>query len=333
MELSFEQIKSIAKGVVRVESNDGRIALLRFTKKQEDAYKDRNDDFFKKVFATAGVRLEFSTNSTSLFLKTNVRPASSRRFCAHDIFCNGKLIGQLGASFNNFAPDVEPAEISGKFYLGEGEKNVCIYFPWSFASEICELSLDDGSFVAPTEKSINMIMFGDSITHGYDALLPSNSYASRVADMLDANAINKGIGGEVFWPELADMTDDITPDIITVAYGTNDWGGGCSSKEEFEQHCKAFYENLSKAYPHAKIFALSPIWRVDCQNPSKVGDFKYVHDYFDTLAAEIDNVIHLNAYDFGPHDVLMMGDRFVHPNDEGFEYYANALFAEIKKNI
>ena len=62
-----------------------------------------------------------------------------------------------------------------------------------------------------------MLMLGDSITHGYDAISPSNSYASLVADMLDANAINKGIGGEVFWPQFAAMLDNITPEIITVA--------------------------------------------------------------------------------------------------------------------
>ena len=333
MNLSLEQIKSIAKGVARVEQIDEGIALLRFTKEQEDAYKERNTDFYKKTFATAGVRLEFITDSTSLFLKANVRPASSRRFCTHDIFCKGKLIGQLGHSSDNFSPDAEPITLSGKFYLGEGEKIICICFPWSYASEICELSLDDGASLFQTTKSRNMIMFGDSITHGYDAFSTSNSYASRITDILDASVINKGIGGEVFWPELACMRDDVNPDIITVAYGTNDWGGVCTSKEEFESNGKAFFENLSETYPDTKIFALSPIWRADYIKLSNVGDFSYIHEYFDKMADEIKNVIHINAYNFVPHDAYLLSDRVVHPNDEGFEYYANALYNEIKKYI
>ena len=81
-----------------------------------------------------------------------------------------------------------------------------------------------------------MIMFGDSITHGYDALNPSFSYANRLADLLNADFVNKGIGGERFFPTLAQLKDDIEPDYITVAYGTNDWAH--SPKEVFDKNSK-----------------------------------------------------------------------------------------------
>jgi len=330
MKLTLDQIKSIALGVSRVEENGEKISLLRFTEEQEFNYGIWSLDFHKKTFASAGVRLEFETNSTSLFLKVNVRPASSRRFCAHEIFANGELIGQLSISFDDFVT-ISPTELSGRFYLGNGSKKISIYFPWSFASDICELSLDDGSTLIPTKKLLKMIMFGDSITHGYDALIPSNTYASRVADLLEADAINKGIGGERFRPELALLKDNYEPDIITVAYGTNDWGG--YTKEEFEKNCKGFYQNLSATYPNAKIFAISPIWRADCENPSKVGDFTYTHKYIDDVANSLDNVIHINALEFLPQDTSLFSDLFLHPNDKGFEYYANALYREIKKCI
>ena len=35
-----------------------------------------------------------------------------------------------------------------------------------------------------------MIIYGDSITHGYDASEPSRSYANRIALSLDAHALN-----------------------------------------------------------------------------------------------------------------------------------------------
>ena len=56
MKLTIEQIKDIAKGVARVEESDERIALLRFTKEQEVAYEARNDDFYKKTFASIVMR-------------------------------------------------------------------------------------------------------------------------------------------------------------------------------------------------------------------------------------------------------------------------------------
>ena len=67
-----------------------------------------------------------------------------------------------------------------------------------------------------------MLVYGDSITHGYDALAPSKAYSVSVPFTLSANAINKAIGGEIFFPTLARIKSNINPDYITVAYGTND---------------------------------------------------------------------------------------------------------------
>ena len=207
MKLSLEQIEKIAIGTSYLDEAGGRIKLHRFTKEQEEAYGVWDTDFYNKTFATAGVRLEFYTNSTSMFINVHICPASSRKFCTHDIFVDGKMIGQLGAKYDENYAAMHPMCISGKFSLGEGKKKVAIYVPWSYLSEIVELSLDDGSTLEPVKKKYKMIMFGDSITHGYDAFTSSNSYASKIADLLDANAVNKGIGGEIFRPELAALKD------------------------------------------------------------------------------------------------------------------------------
>ena len=329
MKLSIEQIKSIAIGTSYVDEADGRTILHRFTKEQEEAYKGWCDDFYNKCFATAGIRLEFFTDSTSMFLKVKVRHSSSRGFFTHDIFVDGKMIGQLGASHEEYSA-MDNSQISGKFYLGEGEKKVCVYFPWSFSSQIAEISLDDGAKLEPVEKKYRMIMFGDSITHGYDAYSTVNSYATRLADMLNANAVNKGIGAEKFRPELAALKDYFEPDIITVAYGTNDWG--CNDKAEFERSSKRFYENLSKNYPNAKIFAITPIWRADIDD-SREFKFRYVNEYLHNIADKLDNVTAIDGYSFVPEDTSLFSDLYLHPNDDGFAYYAENLYKKIKDLI
>ena len=131
-----------------------------------------------------------------------------------------------------------------------------------------------------------MIQFGDSITHGYDAKEPAASYASIVADALDAYSINKGIGGEIFFPDLATLPDGIQPDIITVAYGTNDWARG--NLEKFERDSRAFYENLRATYPEAKIFALAPIWRENYEKADRAYDFSHTAEHFKTDAHKRD---------------------------------------------
>ena len=79
--------------------------------------------------------------------------------------------------------------------------------------------LDDGATIEGLYRKYKMISFGDSITHGYDAIYPSLSYASQLAQNLDAEQLNKGIGGDIFFPALLDEKDAFEPDFITVAYG------------------------------------------------------------------------------------------------------------------
>lgn len=331
MLLNIDQIRAITKGADRVEEKKGRIKFHRFTEAQEKAYKDYSADFYRKTFATSGIRLEFVTDSKKLSMTVNAtsKLSSSRRFFAHSVYADGKLVGRIERAQDDPTPD---GDFRGEFDLGEGEKTVRVYFPWSAVSEIVSLELDDGAKIVPVEKKCKMIIFGDSITQGYDALAPENSYASIVTHALCAEARDKGIGGEVFWPTLGALRDGFEPDYITVAYGTNDWAR--NDRETFDRDCEAFYTNLSANYSEATIFALAPIWRGDQDNgKSKVGEFSHIGKRIKEVADKLPNVIFIDAYDFVPKDSSYFSDLILHPNDEGFAYYAKNLLAEMKKYI
>lgn len=332
MILTVDQIRAITLGADRVETNTkGRIAFHRFTEAQEKAYKDYSDEFYRKCLGTSGIRLEFVTDSKSLSMTVNIssRLSSSRRFFAHTVYVDGKLIGKIEREQDDHRPD---GDFSGEFDLGEGEKTVRIYFPWSARSEIVSFELDDGAKIVPVEKKCKMIIFGDSITQGYDALVPENSYASIVTDALGAEARNKGIGGEVFWPTLGALRDDFEPDYITVAYGTNDWAR--NDKETFDRDCEAFYTNLSANYSESTIFALSPIWRGDKDSKqSKIGPFSYLAEKIKAVTDSLPNVVFIDTKGFVPEDSSYFSDFHLHPNDAGFAPYAENLLKEIKKYI
>ena len=329
MKLTVEQIKAIAKGAVRVEEQNGAVHLFRFTKAQEEAYRNRTTPSGKPLWdktpATAGIRLEFITNSRTLSIDTEGIPASSCHCFVHDVFVNGAMIGSFGEN------ETEQREFSATFALGEGEKEVKIYFPWSAASAIRSLTLDDGATLTPIKKSKKMLVFGDSITHGYVAIHPSASYASLLTDALDAEAFNKAIGGETFFPALAESSDEGEFDYITVAYGTNDWSH--VTKEEFDETASAFYRTLSRRHPNAKIFALAPIWRADYKTVTKVGEFSYMKQVFDGLAKELPNLTVIDCFGFVPPESKYFADKTLHPNDAGFAYYFDGLWNEIQKYL
>ncbi len=337
MKLSFEQIKRITLGAVRVEEENGLISLYRFTKEQEEFYKTRWQDFYMKTFATAGIRLLFKTNSKNLSLTVVTEQGSSRTYFSVDVFCNGKPLGFI----DNFSDVVLPqaytkiqlpfGEFSKDFRLGDNVKTVCIYMPWSTKTSIKELKIDDGAFVEAIKPQKKLLAFGDSITQGYDALRSSNRYVAKLADKFELEEINKGIGGEYFFSELAKTKEPFVPDYITVAYGTNDW----NRKEfnTFEENCRGFFENLCLNYPDAKIFAITPIWRKDMLEERVFGEFKKVNEYIRSVAKNLKNITVINGFDFVPKEESLFADMCLHPNDQGFEQYFSGLYDKIKSDI
>ena len=325
MKLTFEQIKSAVRGVARVEEIDGKVNFFRFTAAQDAFYAERdafyaewNKGFYRKSHATSGVILEFDTDSWTLELSVEVSSGSSRRFTAHSIFADGKRVGQLGSSI---APDLSSECYEGSFDLGIGTKRVKILFAWAACSKLLALTLDDGASFVPVQKEKTVILFGDSITQGYDAEIPENSYASQLVAALDANGINKAIGGEVFCPELATLPDAVTPELITVAYGTNDWSHYGALTEDAE----AFYRNLRKTYPATPIVAMAPVWRADCKDHPDRKDFRLVAEALQKIAAEVENVRFVDCFDFIPQDTTLFSDAYLHPNEEGFRHYIRGL--------
>lgn len=316
MILTYEQISHVAQGVVYVEQKEEGIQFHRFTPAQEKVYAESR--FHPNQYSTAGVRLHFKTNSNVLGMKVLTSEGNNRRFFAHDIVVNGKYIDSLKNSLENVFGEFEKT-----FELGEGIKDVCIHFPWSVCSVLQELCLDDGSFVEPVKKNKKILIFGDSITQGYDAQNPINRYAGHLADALDAEEFNKAIGGEAFCPWLAETKDDFEPDYISVAYGTNHWRR--SSSEGFARKCEQFYDALVANYPNAKIFALTPIWRKDCTDITRFKNFDELAEIIADVVKKYDNVTCISGRHFVPEDETLFSDLYLHPNDAGFKYYSEGI--------
>ncbi len=136
---------------------------------------------------------------------------------------------------------------------------------------------------------------------------------------------DKAIGGEVFCPELAGLPDAVTPDLITVAYGTNDWSQFCRLPEDAAE----FYRTLRKTYPNIPIVALAPVWRADWQTREDHTNFRLVAEGIRKIAEEVENVRFIDCFGFIPEDTALFSDAYLHPNDEGFRHYANSLIAAL----
>ena len=336
MNLGLSNMKDITTGAVRIENSAKGISFYRFTEQQQEAYKNRSDDFYMKSFSASGVKMRFRTNSETLYLKVDVEKGSSRSYFSFDVYVNGEKIDVLKNFSDKKLPldytkiDLPLGEYSKNFNLGAGEKDVCIYFPWSVKVTLKELAIDDNSFVTPLNSNKKLLCFGDSITQGYDALYPSNKYTTQLANMLEADEYNKAIGGEIFFPKLPTMMESFEPDYITVAYGTNDWN--VCKKEHFCNHCREFFDNLTSNYQHAKIIAITPIWRKDCTEQRDFESFESIEKNIKSIAQDYENVVVITGFDFVNHDENFFADLRLHPNDEGLKQYFKNLAKQITTN-
>lgn len=319
MKLNLEQIKAITKGAVEVTEENGCFRFFRFTPAQRELYGQLRPQYNEKVLATAGVRLSLETDAEFIGFDYCLKTGSSRPYGFFDVYENGTLKHHFG--------DMVPSEMEGRgeIQLSPGMKKVEIHFPWSCITSLANVEVSDGAQVKATEKTRRMIAFGDSITQGYSAIYPSLTYMSRLTDMLDAECFNKAIGGDKFFPELADSPDSVEPDLITVAYGTNDWNG--CTRDLVEERCRQFYQALARRYPKAQIFAITPIWRKDGGKETQFGAPQpAVADLIASVCADIPGVTVIRGGGFVPWLEEFFEDKYLHPNDMGFDFYAKNLY-------
>ena len=327
MYLSLDTIRDCTRGCARIEECDGVFTLMRFTESQARAYRDviGNQDFYNKTFATAGVRLAFKTNSTQFAFDYRFFGGSSRKFGYFDVYINGAMTSHFGSTGQ------ENMSGHSTVALPEGTNTVEIHFPWSRRTDISNVEIDDGAFIEGVYRTHTMICFGDSITHGYDAIHPSFSYASHLATLLDADYINKGIGGDIFCPALLEEAECPDPDYITIAYGANDWDK--STPEELEANCRAFFARIRELYPTSKIFVQTPIWHVAYHKTDKLGmTVPEMNAFLCEILRDYPSLYVVDGPSLVPHLPEFYTDG-AHPTEACFAYYSANFYAAIQKEL
>lgn len=334
MNLTFDQVRSVTLGAVQLEQGGDGIRFFRFTPEQMTLVQPGVSQYKEKTLASAGIRLSFRTDSTTLYLRTLLSPGSTRSYFSFDLTVNGIHTDSMDNFTHQPIPEGDPqsprplGRYEKTFALGSGEKTVCLYFPWSVSPLLEEVSVDDGSFITPVIPSKKLLVYGDSISQGYDVCRPHCHHIARLARALDAQVFNKAIGGATTHPEMARAKEPFTPDYILVAYGTNDWNRG--EEAFFARQYRAMLEAIRDNYPHTPVFAVTPLWRGEWKEMRPFGPFSTVEKDIRAIAADLPDVTVISGIDLVPHRPALFADLRLHPNDAGFEHYANNLWAAIR---
>ncbi len=323
MKLTTEQLFSAFHGIRQLFSENGEVYASRFTEGQRAYYQEKLEEYYQKSFATASVTLRFVTDAEKLSFDFRLKKIASRNYYGFDLYVDGVMIAHKAHNAEDGETELRGHE---EFPLPEGTHEVVLYLPNLMITYLSEVILENAAVFEPVpEKKRKFFFIGDSITQGYDAEYPSMTYVNRVSDFMDAEVINNGIGGEKFDPKILtdDMVEGYDPELVIVAYGTNDWNL-TKTREEMFENAKAFFTRIRELYPRAQIAYISPVWRRDIGNNMVMGTFDVCIDGLVALAEEC-GLYHIEGLKLLPHSTDFLWDAWLHPNDLGYSFYAQNL--------
>lgn len=315
MQLTQAQTLSVAFGYTAYEFVNNGVQFFRFSKPHA-AYIGREG------YTTAGIWLDFYTDSAYFaFSYLRGEDPANRPRQYFDVLIDGKILSSV-SNFDDCAQDG-----SYKVELPCGKKRVTLILPHACSAILSSIELSNGAAFYPVEKKRKIAFFGDSITQGYDGKTPALTYVNRIGLQTDSEVYNFGIGDTQFNPCVIDDNANVRPDVIFVAYGTNDWSRK-SSQAEFIDAVKAFFDKLRAQYPTQPMFVILPIWRRTHEEMKPVGTLQTVRALLLQTVSEYTGVRAVDIWEEIPHEEDCFADG-LHPNGRGFAYYADGVLKHI----
>ncbi len=317
--LSLEEIKKITVGALSIEQKEDSFYFYKCTQKQIDVWNEFGEDLGRRSRTTSGIRLDFHTDSLNFEfkVKTGIR-------ARYEVYIDGVL--------EYVIKEQESEQSIEKNISLDGKKHrITLYMP-SHAIGVLEwVKLVEKAEIQPHKYDCKILFLGDSITQGWDSTWDSLSYAQTVSRFFNADSVIQGIGGATFRPSTFDDDINYDPDIVIVAYGTNDWT--ChKSIEKAQSLCSEYLDCVMKKYGDKKVFGISPIWRGDKDKKLHIGTLDVCTSY---IKDEIKKhgMILIDGEKLTPHHSEFYCDGYLHPNATGHNIFANNLIKMMLRYI
>ena len=310
-------MKPFFKNAAEVQEMDGALVPLRFSKAQM-AYFEPTPYRFRSWNA-AGICLDFMTDSPffRMRFRAKVKPGTSERLY-FDILADGQLVAFPSVTI----ADQGAGEWTAVLPVSRGRpRRVTVYLPYQARIAVERMEVAEGALWEPAERyGKNLLCLGDSITQGMNAVHPSSTYAVLLSRALGMNLLNQAVSGYIFDARTIDPELPYRPDLITIAYGTNDWTV-LESIEQFEERASAYIQKVTASYPGVPVAVMSPIWREDRDAAKRTGSFAGIHDALERVCRGRKPVRFIPGSSLAPHHPDFFADG-LHPNDEGFLHMA-----------
>ena len=303
MILNLEQIQNLTVGAVNVDEKEDGIHFYKMKKCQIDAFYALSDILGFRAETTTGIRLDFETDS---------------KFLAFEI--------KGGSRFEYLIDGIYQGTVKDSRIELSAPCRITLCFPSHEIGVIDNVELSDGAIATRHIFDRKILFIGDSITQGWNSGIDTLSYAYRTSFALNFDSVIQGVGG-AYYHASTFADSGFEPDVVIVAYGTNDVNHFKTQDEMIEQ-LRSYLGKVKETYASSKIYAISPIWVSGGNEEKRMGN---LWESYALIADEIEKcgVEHIRGLDLVPHERRYFADD-LHPNGDGFLEYAGNLVEIIR---
>ena len=287
-----------------------------------------DDSFAARMKETAGIRVRFSTNSPFIAVKAELGEEPS----APDVplACRGfDLYVEKNRIFyfhNSFCPqDKLENKIERITYFADDRlRDILIDFPIGASVKSLKIGIQKGSdlFEGHDYKwKLPVVFYGSSVTQGFFASRPGNTYPNFISRALNCDYINMGFSSCPFGNEsIARFLANIQMSAIVIGYDYD-----APNAEELEKtHCR-LYRIIREQNPSLPVILLSPPYDSEIKEERKcqkaiIGTYSY------GILNGDENLYYIDGCSFFKKDTLF--DCTVdghHPNDLGMYFIAKKI--------
>lgn len=327
--VAMDAVKQVVRGCDHVLEEDGALVFRRLPAELGAHYAGPAGQV--RVECPAGVRLEFVSQTRVIRLGLRYGKEARRLYQGAIRVDGGEAV--------SFGPEsrTEPwmGNWSGTVFQAEEPRprRFQIWLPHLVRADLTHLEIEADCPLEPLPvRRPRWLAYGDSITQGMTARWPTDTYVGRCAAQLEADVLNLGVGGGTMAGFLAEHPIAWGCDLITIAYGINDWSHAVTL-EEIAGNTRALLSQLTRGHPGVPVLLLTPIPLMGRSEINSAG--RSVQEFRAAITkagSEFPTCRVVDGLTLVPADASLYVDG-THPNDQGMEAYAEALVREIRALI
>lgn len=322
MNIALSQLHTLATGLCDWSIESDAWVPQRLPQSMRRHYA-ANQTLDNRARCTAGVVLRFRTAATQLGI--GIR---------YGVACRQVGWGSLvvdGIPTFGFGTKDPAGDWSGTVALGAADqtRQIELWFAHCAQMKLLELSAD--APVLPVEaRRPRWLALGDSITQGAEAQYPVNIGVCRAARQANLDLLNLGIGSACAENALANCLPAGPFDLISIAYGLNDWNKSIPLAD-YAAAIATIAAESRRRWPHAPIYIISATSMRDETALNQLGlTVRHYRDVLHSLSLSASTRI-IDGPTLTPDLNGLFDD--CHPTDDGFAAYAQRLLLNLHDNV